>query len=206
MNLIQRLLILTVVLTIPVLILAEDYIYPPTNNYSKAFSGPSLGLNVDVKIANDFKLGASVSSPFFFDGLFCFRGEAALGIFRGATNTAASDLFMNYLIFKGGIVLTGSYQKDFIRPYGEFGGMWILPNQMMTKYSSQWGLYTLLGFDLLFNDSVPYIFYLGVGCNAILSDSHGVSEKTYDTSTNSYPHPFFSTGLIISTGFRFYLK
>lgn len=176
----------------------------------KVFEDASIGINLDVKIFNDFKLGLSVSSPYFFDGLICFRGEGDICMFQGIPNGLNTSASVNYYALKGGIVMTGSYPKDKIRPYGELGYLGVFPNTAvsngMTQYNYEWGLYCLLGFDLLFSETIPYAFYVTVGANAILSDGLGTAERYHTTNDNESfdERPKFSNGFIITAGCRYY--
>jgi hypothetical protein len=92
-----------------------------------------------------------------------------------------------------GIIGVGGKIGDYIRLYGEGGVIGLIPSNKFSSEQFVFGGYGLFGFEFFMHTSSNYFIEIGgIGT--------GAREEKIDTQ------PIYSNGLLISTGFRMYLK
>lgn len=109
----------------------------------------------------------------------------------GISNTIWSD----YYAYKAGIVVSASRKSDIIRPYIEFGYIYIATSTSFTSDPYAWGIYGILGFDVTFPGD-PSGYYFEIGGIGILSG--GYSDQYLGA-------PPYGSGLTVTLGWRYYL-
>jgi len=160
-----------------------------------------IGIKLDAnfnQLPDDFKLGINVSTPYFLDNWLSIRLEFDYGFFRGipASSIYSNETWSTYYAFKSGIIVVASQRTAIIRPYVELGGIGFIPSSEFTEEKFAWGIYGLLGFELLFDPESFYCFYFEFNGTGILSGG--------DTS-KFLPPAIYGTGIIVTLGYRFYL-
>jgi hypothetical protein len=167
------------------------------NIMTDKFNHLALGVKADIKLFNEYKLGMTVSSPFLFDNWITLRGEADYGVLRGdlKTTLGTNDIWMSYSIFRAGIAALANKSSDYVRPYIEFGLIGAFPNKQFTADIFSWGIYGLLGYELIFDPTSPWSFYFEFVANALLNG--GNTEKLTDNQT-------YVQNIWLTFGSRFY--
>lgn len=164
-------------------------------------NGIGVGFKFDAnfnQLPDDFKFGININTPYFLDNCFSIRFEADYGFLRGIpTNSIYSnETWSSYYAFKSGLIVVASQKTIMIRPYIELGGIGFIPSSTFTDEKFAWGIYGLLGFELLFDPESFFCFYFEFSGIGILSGG--------DTSKFIAPS-IYGTGIIVTLGYRFYL-
>jgi hypothetical protein len=165
-------------------------------------NGFSIGVKGEAnfsQLPNDLRLGISANTPFFLGGWVALRIEADLGLTRGipVTNQTgiSNTIWCNYTAYKAGIVMAANRRSDILRPYIEFGYILISPSASFTSDPYAWGLYGILGFDIVFPGD-PSGYFFEIGGTGLLSGGY---------ADQYLGDPPYGSGLTVTLGWRFYL-
>jgi hypothetical protein len=167
------------------------------NIMTAKFTHFALGVKTDIKLFNEYKIGLTASSPYLLDDWITLRGEYDIGVLRGdlKSTIGTNDIWMSYSVIKAGIAALANKNTDTVRPYIEFGYMGVIPNKLFTDDIYAWGIYGLLGYELIFDPTIPWSFYFEFCANALLSG--GISEKITDAQT-------YAQNIWLTFGARYY--
>jgi hypothetical protein len=177
---------------------AADTNEEPVNRLTHMSIGGKLEINF-TRIPNDLRLTAVVGSPYFISDIFSVKGFISQGLFQGVLDSSSNtnqQTWAGYTAFGGGICMAVGRTLDIIRPYAEIGWMGVIPNSTFTSNTFAWGLYGVIGFDILFNPGDIWGFFIEAGTAGFLSG--GVAEKIVGDYT-------YGSGILLNLGVRFYL-
>ena len=153
-------------------------------------NGIGIGFQL-VQYQQDFGYGINLISPYIAKKSVAFRLKTNI-MFNQYVKDSVTDQ-ANYQKFSLGLIGIGGKIGDNIRLYGEGGIVGVLPSNTISSPKQEFGGYGLFGFEFFFSKGGNYFIEIGgVGIGTIA-----------DKLPNK---PIYSNGLIISTGFRFFLK
>lgn len=139
----------------------------------------------------DFGLGLSVTSPMLANDNLGIRIRGNLMFYEHVKN--GTTTWSPYANMTLGLIGIGGTIADFIRLYGEGGVVFLMPAESFTNEDFVIGGYGLFGFEFFMDKGINYFIEIGgVGTGAVADKIPA--------------EPIYSNGLVISTGFRFYLR
>jgi len=139
---------------------------------------------------NDFGLGLNITSPLIANNRLALRLRANLIFNENIQNN--ETVWTPYSNISLGLVGLAGTINNRIRLYGEGGIIALFPSSDFSTESIKIGGYGVFGFEFFFHKGGNYFIEIGgVGTGAVA-----------DKIENK---PIYSNGLLISTGFRFYL-
>lgn len=139
----------------------------------------------------DVGIGLNISSPFFAFERIAFRIRGNFMVNEHVLNTKTIRSPYSNLSF--GFVGASGKVGNYIKIYGEGGLLVLFPSEKFSSEQVVSGGYGLLGIEFFTNRFSDYFLEIGhVGSGAREDKIAG--------------QPFYSNGLIISTGLRLYLK
>ncbi len=156
------------------------------------FNDMSLGY-ILCENGNDFGLGLSITSPYFFNNGIAIK-LAGLLMFNSFIDSDY-DQWQMYYATKLGFV-GGSMINDKIRVYGEGGAILLIPNSTVSSQDYMFGGYGSFGFEFLMTTRMS--FYSELGANGI-----AINGDSLDTNSPDYKRIYFN-GFAINVGLRFY--
>lgn len=171
---------------------------PPENRMGHLSIGGKFEINF-TRVPNDLRLTAVLGSPYFFNNILSFKAFLSQGFFQGVLDNAANtnvSTTAGYTAFGGGVCLGIGEMLDIARPYAEIGWIGVFPSEVFTSTVFAWGLYGVIGFDILFNPGDFWGFFIEAGTAGFFSG--GTAEKIAGDLT-------YGSGILINLGVRFYL-
>lgn len=143
-----------------------------------------------VEYQNDFGFGMSVNSPYFLHNSVGLRLKA--NVMYNQHQMDGLSQWTPYSNISLGVIGVAGQVTDRIRLYGEGGTICILPSSAFSTENAIFNGYGLFGFEFFFAHIGNYFIEIG-GMGGAVADRA-------DTKPN------YSTGMTISTGFRFFFK
>lgn len=140
----------------------------------------------------DFGLGLNVTSPLFLKGYVGVRLRANL-MFNENVQDLSNSVWSAYSNISLGLIGISGMVGESIRLYGEGGIVGILPSDEFSSESFVLGGYGIFGFEFFMSHFNNYFIEIGAVGSGAREDEN-------------LTQPIYSNGLIICTGFRFYLK
>ncbi len=160
-------------------------VYAQNNELNKNFG---LGFQL-VQYQNDFGLGFNMTSPYFLYNRLAAVAKGNL-MWNEHIDNSAETTWSNYSNVSLGIKVFSGNVGQHIRLYGEGGVLIIQPSSSFSSKNSELGGYGLFGFEFFMNEHGNYFIEIGgIGTGAVADK---IALK-----------PFYSNGLLLSTGFRF---
>ena len=159
---------------------------------SKVSNALSVGFNLN-QYQNDFGIGLTVTSPYFFDGAVAVRSGVNLQYLQHIPQGQEVTDWSAYTNVRLGVASAGAVICESIRIYGEGGAVLVLPNDEFSATDATVGAYGVFGFE--FFTEGPSSFFLEAG-------GLGVGGTVAEKSVGS---PIYSSGFLLSTGMRVYL-
>lgn len=161
----------------------------------------SIGIRGDINFTraiNDVRASFIAGSPYILNDFIALKGFFSQGFYKGITDgtTNSNETWSGYNAFGVGVSLKLGEQLPIARPYLDFGWMGIIPNAKFTSETFAWGLYGLVGFDILFKPGDFWGFFIEIGVAGFLSG--GIADKMLGDLA-------YGSGILIDFGFRFYL-
>ncbi len=153
-------------------------------------TGVGFGIQL-TQIQDDFGIGLNVTSPFFLYDRMAVRLRANL-MFNEHLAAGVSTL-SPYSNISLGLIGVGGKIGDYIRLYGEGGGILILPSDAFSSEDYELGGYGVIGFEFFMSKFNNYFIEIG---------HVGTGAKENKVVTN----PLYSNGMVINAGVRFYLE
>lgn len=153
-------------------------------------TGFGFGMQL-VEYQNDFGIGLNLTSPYFAYDKIGVRLKGNV-MYHQAVIDGRTD-WIQYSNFSLGLIGVGGHVTERIRLYGEGGVIAVLPSGLMSDEDATLGGYGIFGFEFFFERFGNYFVEIGgVGSGAV--------------ADNLVNEPIYSNGMILSTGFRFFLK
>jgi hypothetical protein len=143
-----------------------------------------------VEYQNDFGLGMSINSPYFLHNSIGLRLKA--NVMYNQHLTEGNAQWTPYSNISLGVIGVGGYVSDRIRLYGEGGTICLLPSSSFSSEKAVFNGYGLFGFEFFFAPIGNYFIEIG-----------GIGGAVADKADTK---PIYSTGMMISTGVRFFMK
>lgn len=161
----------------------------------------SVGVRGDInftRVPSDLRATFIVGSPYIWNDTLSLKGFISQGFYKGITDgtTNSNETWSGYYAFGGGVCMRIGQMLPIARPYAELGWMGIIPNKVFTSETFAWGLYGLIGFDILFKPGDFWGFFIETGVAGFLSG--GIADKMISDMA-------YGSGILINFGFRFYL-
>lgn len=184
--------------SIPAFAEGADTNATPENRMGRFSIGGRVEINF-TRLPNDLRMTAVVGSPYIFNNIFSVKGFISQGFFKGVLDSSSdtnTETWANYTAFGGGVCLSIGDMLDIARPYIEFGWMGVIPSSVFTTSKFAWGLYGVIGFDILFNPGDFWGFFIEAGTAGFLSG--GIAERIVGDYS-------YGSGVLLNLGFRFYI-
>lgn len=140
---------------------------------------------------SDFGLGLNLTSPFFANEKIGFRLRGNVMFNEHVQN--ATTTWTPYSNVSLGLIGVSGKIADVIRLYGEGGIIALFPSDEFSSEHYELGGYGLFGFEFFMNKTSNYFIEIG---------GVGTGAKEDKIATQ----PIYSNGLLLSAGFRMYLK
>jgi len=153
----------------------------------------SVGFNLN-QYQNDFGIGLTVTSPYFFKGAVAVRGGVNLQYLQHIPQGQEEADWSPYTNVRLGVASAGAVICESIRIYGEGGAVLILPNDVFSDTNATLGAYGVFGFEFFMEGGSSSFFFEAGGL--------GVDDTVAEKSVGS---PIYSNGFLLSTGMRVYL-
>lgn len=139
----------------------------------------------------DFGAGLSITSPYFANERVAVRLRGNVLFHEHPDLEGTETTWTPYSHASLGVIGVVGHIGD-IRLYSEGGLICLFPSDAFSSERSHFGGYGLFGFEFFFNNRGNYFIEIGgVGTGAKADKLPG--------------RPIFSNGLVVGTGFRFYL-
>ena len=160
------------------------------NQEKTIYKGFGFGTQIG-QYQKDFGIGFNITSPYFANDKVAFRMRVNLMYNENIQNAVTT--WTPYSNISFGVCGVSGMVGDNIRLYGEGGLIGILPSNKFSSKQVLFGGYGLFGFEFFMTPNKNYFIEIGgVGTNA--------------KEDKIAFQPIYSNGLLISTGFRLYLK
>lgn len=161
----------------------------------------SIAVRGDINFTrapSDLRVTAVVGSPYIWNDTISLKGFVGQGFYKGITDSTSNsnETFGGYTAFGGGICVAIGQMLPIARPYFEAGWIGIIPSSVFTSETFAWGLYGLIGFDILFRPGDFWGFFIETGVAGFLSG--GIADRMISDMA-------YGSGILINFGFRFYL-
>jgi len=153
-------------------------------------TGMGLGFQLN-QYQRDFGFGLNVTSPHFAYERIAVRLRASMMYNESVQNSVTT--WVPYSNVSLGIIGVGGKIGDYIRLYGEGGVVGLFPSAEFSSEQFEFGGYGLFGFEFFMHTSSNYFIEIG---------GIGTGARADKISTQ----PIYSNGLLLSVGFRSYLK
>ncbi len=138
---------------------------------------------------NDFGLGINMTSPFFVYDRLAVRVRGNF-MWNEHLDSNVETTWTSYSNLSLGVLGIGREIGDFVRLYGEGGGIFLFPPSELSSNSFEFGGYGLIGFEFFLTRSSNYFIEIG---------AVGTGAKAEKVATK----PIYSNGLLINVGYRF---
>ena len=161
----------------------------------------SIAIRGDINFTrapSDLRVTAVVGTPYIWNETFSLKGFVGQGLYKGITDSTSNsnETSAGYTAFGGGICVAIGQMLPIARPYFEAGWIGIIPSGIFTSEKFAWGLYGLIGFDILFRPGDFWGFFIETGVAGFLSG--GIADRMIGDMA-------YGSGILINFGFRFYL-
>ena len=154
----------------------------------------SLGIQIN-SLGSDFGWGLHLTSPFFAKKKLAVQLSANAQYYEHVDTAMQSTVWSPYWVFQLGLIAASTTIKDFLRLYSHTGGVVALPNKVFSDKVVDFGVYTKLGVEFLFNANKKALgsYFLEGGWIGIFSKANLLPNS-----------PIYGNGFMASTGVRFY--
>jgi len=141
----------------------------PSERFNNTGIGFSTAINMS-RIMKDIRFNLDINSPSFIYNIFSFRLNGTVGVLQEIPKNKTNSIFLNYYGYKFGISGSTHHEGENIRPYGEFGIVNFFHNETnrLSTNNSAFGIYTLVGLNLIFNKEDIFSYFIEVGVNGML--------------------------------------
>lgn len=164
----------------------------PKQCFMEAFINTGIGFGMQLnQYQNDFGLGLNLSSPSFINERMAFRLRGNIMFNEHIQNT--TTVRTPYSNISLGMVGATGKVGNYIRIYGEGGMILLLPSDKFSEENLVLGGYGMLGIE----------FFMNRFCNYFLETGYTTTGAKEDKIVTQ---PYYSNGLIISSGLRIFLK
>ena len=186
-NLIDMKILIVLIITLIVSITSLE----AQENSNHIRNGFGIGFQLN-QYQHDFGLGLNITSPLFLNDIIGVRLRANL-MFNENVQDLSNSVWSAYSNLTLGLIGMSGMVGTSVRLYGEGGIIGILPSDEFSSESFVPGGYGLFGFEFFMSSFNNYFIEIGaVGTGA--------------REDKNLTQPIYSNGLLISTGFRFYLN